>query len=76
MHPKSLPVIAERGQRNVYDLSGQCNKENLTILVTASAGGAIASPLALFKFDRHWACIFSRIFTLSVGTEMCIIFTL
>ncbi len=52
LHPKSRPVLATRGQKNVYDVSGTCNKENLTILITGNAAGKIAPPLALVSFKK------------------------
>jgi len=51
LNPKSGPVIAEKGQKYVYDV-GQCNKENLTVLLTANAASEIAPPMALFSFER------------------------
>lgn len=52
LHPKSRPVITTKGERNVYDSSKTCNKENMTILITANAAGDIAPPLALVSYKK------------------------
>lgn len=51
LNPKGGPVIAEKGQKYVYKV-GQCNKENVTVLITANENGDIAPPLALYSFER------------------------
>lgn len=52
LHPKSRPVIAGRGQCHVFDASGKCNKENLTILITGNASGDIVPPMAVVSYKK------------------------
>lgn len=52
LHPKSRPVIATRGQKNVYDASGNSNKENLTILICGNAAGELAPPMTLVSYQK------------------------
>lgn len=53
LHPKSRPVLATKGQKTVYDASGTCNKENITVLITGNAMGEIAPPLALVSYKKN-----------------------
>ncbi len=47
-----MPVIAGRGQRNIYDCSSHSDKDCMTVLVMVNAEGQIAPPMALFSFER------------------------
>lgn len=45
-------MLATKGQKSVYDASGNCNKENLTILLTGNAAGEMAPPMALVSYKK------------------------
>jgi len=42
LNPKSGTVLAEKGTKNVYNIIGNNDKENVTVLVTANAAGELA----------------------------------
>lgn len=48
MNPKPSSVFAPRGTKNVYNIVGNNEKENVTVLVTANAAGNLAPTLLLF----------------------------
>lgn len=52
MHPKSPPVLAAKGSRNVHDVSNHSDKGNQTVLVTGSASGELVPVLMLYSFER------------------------
>jgi len=46
-----------KGNKNVYNIVNNNEKENLSVLVTGNAAGQLAPPLILFPFQRMPAAI-------------------
>lgn len=51
LQPKSGRVLVRKGEKNVYNSSGD-DKENLTVLITANAAGDLAPPMIVFPYER------------------------
>ncbi|XP_059058131.1 uncharacterized protein LOC131851625 [Achroia grisella] len=51
LSPKAGRVLCKRGEKHLYNFSGD-EKENLTVLVTANAAGHLAAPMIVFKYER------------------------
>jgi hypothetical protein len=52
LSPKTGKVIAARGDKSVYNISGNTDKENVTVLMTVRADGAVAPPMILYAYER------------------------
>lgn len=52
LQPKGDKVLAKKGDKSVYNAGTNDEKENLTVLVTASAAGEFAPPMIIFKYER------------------------
>lgn len=52
LNPKDSSVLAEKGQKNVYKIVGNNEKESITVLFTGNAAGMLAPPLVLFSYKR------------------------
>lgn len=52
LNPKESSVLAEKGQKNVYKIVGNNEKESITVLFTGNAAGVLAPPLLLFPYKR------------------------
>lgn len=52
LHPKSRSVIAKKGQWNVYNGGGICNKKNMMVLVTGNTVGDIVPPMAVASLQK------------------------
>jgi len=61
LNPKSGTVLAEKGTKNVYNIIGNNDKENVTVLVTANAAGKLAPTMILFKLARVSPTIYSSL---------------
>ncbi|XP_018311079.1 uncharacterized protein [Mycetomoellerius zeteki] len=61
LNPKESSVLAEKGQKNVYKIVGNNDKESLTVLFTGSAAGVLAPPLILFSYKRIPSYIASKL---------------
>ena len=59
LNPKKMKVLTNKGNKNVYNTVGNNEKQNLTVLITASASGELAPPLIMFPYKRIPADIFS-----------------
>jgi len=57
LNPRSVKVLTMKGNKNVYNIVNNNEKENLSILVTGNAAGQLAPPLILFPFQRIPAAI-------------------
>lgn len=51
--PTRQKVIAPKGSKNVQSLSLNSEKENYTVLISASAAGKLAPPLVLFPYKSR-----------------------
>lgn len=51
--PRKQRVIAAKESKNVQALSANSDKENYTVLISASAAGALAPPLILFPYKSR-----------------------
>lgn len=49
LNPKPQKVLAKKGCKDVYRITGNNEKENITVLITGNAIGQLAPPLVLFK---------------------------
>jgi len=61
LNPKESSVLAEKGQRNVYKIVGNNDKESITVLFTSNAAGVLAPPLILFSYKRIPTYIASKL---------------
>lgn len=52
LNPKDSSVLAEKGQKNVYKIVGNNEKESIIVLFTGNAAGMLAPPLMLFSYKR------------------------
>lgn len=59
--PKGSKVLARKGERNVHTVTGNDEKECLTVLVNASASGEVAPPMIVFPYERIPATIANSI---------------
>lgn len=48
MNPKPPSVLAPKGSKDVYNIVGNNEKENITVLITGNAAGDLAPPFILF----------------------------
>lgn len=50
--PKGKKVYVKKGQKQVYTITGNDEKECLTVLFTANAAGELAPPMIVFSYER------------------------
>ncbi|KAF6217229.1 hypothetical protein GE061_001583 [Apolygus lucorum] len=50
--PKGEKVLAQKGNKTIYQHVNNDEKECITVLVTANAAGQFAPPLLVFKYER------------------------
>lgn len=50
--PKSEKVLGIRGQKNVYEVTGNNDKESITVLVNANASGKVAPIMIVYPYVR------------------------
>ncbi len=50
--PKGEKVLCQKGEKHVYSISGNDEKTNLTVLVTANAAGTFAPPMIVYQYER------------------------
>lgn len=50
--PKGKKVLARKGEKAVYQQTGNDEKECLTVLVNANAAGVMAPPMVVFRYER------------------------
>lgn len=50
--PKGKKVYVRRGEKHVYSITGNDEKECLTTLVTANAAGELPPPMVVFAYER------------------------
>lgn len=61
LNPKESSVLAEKGQKNVYKIVDNNEKENITVLFTGNAAGILVPPLVLFSYKRIPGYIASKL---------------
>ncbi|XP_068084186.1 tigger transposable element-derived protein 2-like [Anabrus simplex] len=52
LNPKGSKVLAQKGDKSVYQQVNPDEKECLTVLFTGNADGQLAPPLVVFKYER------------------------
>lgn len=52
LNPKEGKVLALRGDKNVYRVAGNDEKENLTVLFNCNAAGELAPPMIVYRYLR------------------------
>lgn len=52
LNPKGLKVLAQRGDKSIYQAASNDEKECLTVLINCSADGQLAPPLIIFRYQR------------------------
>lgn len=52
LNPKGSKVLAQKGDKTVYQQVNSDEKECLTVLVTGNAAGDLAPPMILFRYER------------------------
>ncbi|XP_013189681.1 uncharacterized protein LOC132903318 [Amyelois transitella] len=59
LSPKAGKVLAKKGDKHVYQSSGD-EKDNLTVLITGNAAGQLAPPMVVFSYERIPSTISSK----------------
>lgn len=52
LNPKGNKILAQKGQKKVYQVVNADDKECLTVLITGNANGDVSPPLICFKYER------------------------
>lgn len=50
--PTGKTVLARKGEKTIHSISGNDEKECLTVLVTANAAGDLAPPMVVYPYER------------------------
>lgn len=50
--PKGKQVLARKGSKQVHQITGNDDKECLTVLVTANAAGGLVPPMVVYPYER------------------------
>lgn len=58
LNPKGGKVLAAKGDKAIYQLAGNDEKENLTVLITGNAAGELAPPMVVYRYTRVPAVIY------------------
>ncbi|XP_063232471.1 uncharacterized protein LOC134536610 [Bacillus rossius redtenbacheri] len=52
LNPKGSKVLAQKGDKSIYQQVNTDEKECLTVLITGNAAGKVCPPLVCFKYER------------------------
>ncbi|XP_064292244.1 uncharacterized protein LOC128672662 [Plodia interpunctella] len=59
LSPKAGKVLAKKGDKHIYQSSGD-EKDNLTVLITGNSAGQLAPPMVVFAYERIPSTISSQ----------------
>lgn len=60
LNPKATKVLTIKGNKNVYNIVNNNEKESLTVLMAGNASGQLAPPLILFSYQRIPTDIYNK----------------